>query len=285
MEYWDAYNENRKKLGYDLIRDVSVFKENEYHIVEEIWIINSKGEILLTQRSKNKKSNPLKWECTAGSVLKGETTYEGALREIKEEIGLELNLKDLIYFGNKVDKTHHAIVDKWVVRKDINLSDLVFSDGEVQDAKYVTKEEFERMLENGEIRDIFYYMVNMYEKIVSVEQRESYNFLGKEVNIIIDRKMGDSHPKYPDMIYPINYGYIPNTKSGDGKELDVFIIDSKIPLETFKGKCIGIIQRINDEDDKLIVVDINNNKKYTEDEVLDIVNFQEKYFSSMVILI
>ena len=70
MEYWDAYNENRKKLGYDLIRDVSVFKENEYHIVEEIWIINSKGEILLTQRSKNKKSNPLKWECTAGSRTK-----------------------------------------------------------------------------------------------------------------------------------------------------------------------------------------------------------------------
>ena len=157
MEYWDAYNENRKKLGYDLIRDVSVFKENEYHIVEEIWIINSKGEILLTQRSKNKKSNPLKWECTAGSILKGETSYQGALRELKEEIGLNLNLKDLIYFGNKVDKTHHAIVDKWVVRKDINLSDLVFSDGEVQDAKYVTKEEFERMLENGEIRDIFYY--------------------------------------------------------------------------------------------------------------------------------
>lgn len=285
MEYWDAYNENRKKLGYDLIRDVSVFKENEYHIVEEIWIINSKGEILLTQRSKNKKSNPLKWECTAGSILKGETSYQGALRELKEEIGLNLNLKDLIYFGNKVDKTHHAIVDKWVVRKDINLSDLVFSDGEVQDAKYVTKEEFERMLENGEIRDIFYYMVNMYEKIVSVEQRESYNFLGKEVEVVFDRKMGTHHPKYDDMIYELNYGYVPNTKSSDGEEIDVYQIDSKIPLETFKGKCIGIIQRINDEDDKLIVVDINNNKKYTEDDIVKIVNFAEKYFSSMIILI
>lgn len=285
MEYWDAYDENRKKLGYDLIRDISKFKDNEYHIVEEVWIINKKGEILLTQRSKDKKSNPLKWECTAGSVLKGETTYEGALREIKEEIGLELNLKDLIYFGNKVDKTHHAIVDKWIIRKDIKISDLNFSDEEVQDAKYVTKDEFEKMMNNGEIRDIFYYMVTMYDEIINTKQRMSYDFLGKEVNVTIDRKIGDSHPQYPDMVYPINYGYIPNTKSGDGKELDVFIIDSKVPVETFKGKCIGIIQRINDEDDKLIVVDINNNKKYTEDEVLDIVNFQEKYFSSMVILI
>ena len=71
MEYWDAYNENRKKLGYDLIRDVSVFKENEYHIVEEIWIINSKGEILLTQRSKNKKSNPfIKMKNGFGKLMK-----------------------------------------------------------------------------------------------------------------------------------------------------------------------------------------------------------------------
>lgn len=285
MEYWDAYNDKRKKLGYDLIRDISKFKENEYHIVEEIWIINSRGEILITQRSKNKDTNPLKWECTAGSVLKGETTYEGALRELKEELGLEMKIEDLIYFGNKVDKTHHAIVDKWVIKKDIKISDLKFIDGEVQDAKYVTKDEFEKMMNKGNIRDIFYYMVTLYDEIVNTKQRESYKFLEKEIDVIIDRKMGDSHPEYDDMKYPINYGYVPNTISSDGKELDVYIIDSKKPLETFRGKCIGIIQRINDEDDKLIVVDINNNKKYTEDEVLDIVNFQEQYFSSMAILI
>lgn len=284
MEYWDAYDEKRKKLGYDLIRGEAL-KDGEYHIVEEIWIINTKGEILLTQRSKFKEDYPLLWECTAGSIIKGESSVEGALREVREEIGLELDVTDLIHFGNKVDNTHHAIVDKWVIRKDIEISELKFADGEVQDAKYITKEEFEVMMNQGKIRDIFYYMVSMYDEITSEKQRYSYDFLGKEVNVEIDRPMGSSHPKHPDMIYPINYGYVPGTVSGDGEELDVYVIDSKKPLENFVGKCIGIVQRVNDEDDKLIVVDVNNNKKYTEDEVKEIIDFQEKYFSSLVILI
>ena len=285
MEYWDAYDDKRKKLGHDLIRDKSKISDGEYHIVEEVWIINSKGEILLTQRSKYKEDYPLLWECTAGSIVKGESTIEGALREVKEEIGLELDIKDLIHFGNKVDDTHHAIVDKWVVRKDILLSDLKFADGEVQDAKFVSKEEFEVMMNQGKIRDIFYYMVSMYDEITSVKQRATYDFLGKEVEVEIDRKKGSSHPKYPEMIYPINYGFVPGTISGDGEEIDTYIIDQQEPLEHFVGKCIGIIQRVNDEDDKLIIVDKNNNKKYTTDEIKEIVDFQEKYFSNIIILI
>ena len=63
------------------------------------------------------------------------------------------------------------------------------------------------------------------------------NYLGKEVEVIIDRKLGSSHPKY-DMIYPINYGYVPNTISGDGEELDCYILGVDKPLNRFKGECI-----------------------------------------------
>ncbi len=285
MEYWDAYNEKRKKLGHDLIRDVSEFKENEYHIVEEVWIINSKGEILVTQRSKNKKAYPEKWEGTSGSILKGESSIEGALREVKEEIGLKLDAKDLIHFDNEISRENHAIVDKWVVRKDIDLNLLNFSDNEVQDAKYVSFDEFKSMMEKGEIRDIFDYMISDYEKIINLKQRMSYDFLGKEVDVIIDRKINTTHPKHKDIVYEVNYGFIPNTISYDGEELDAYIIDEKEPLETYKGKCIGIIQRLNDMDDKLIIVNTSSHKKYTEDEILKIVNFQEKYFESIIILL
>ena len=49
-------------------------------------------------------------------------------------------------------------------------------------------------------------------------------YIGKEVNVIVDRPLGSSHPKYPDLVYLTNYGYVPNTVSGDGEELDCYIL-------------------------------------------------------------
>ena len=169
MEYWDAYNENRKKLGYDLIRDVSVFKENEYHIVEEIWIINSKGEILLTQRSKNKKSNPLKWECTAGSILKGETSYQGALRELKEEVGVQFTKKDAIFLEEKrKDTIPSDFKDMWLFRKDVKDEEITFPDGEAIDYKWVTIDEFLKMCEQKEVIPTVDFGLDEYNKALKM---------------------------------------------------------------------------------------------------------------------
>ena len=82
---------------------------------------------------------------------------------------------------------------------------------------------------------------------------QSKKFLGQEVKVKIDRPLGSKHPKY-NYIYPINYGFIPNTISGDGEELDAYILGVKEPLQDFVGKCIAIIHRLDDNDDKLIVV-------------------------------
>ena len=73
------------------------------------------------------------------------------------------------------------------------------------------------------------------------------------VEVKIDRPMGSKHPKY-GFIYPVNYGYVPNTISGDGEELDCYVLGVFEPLDKFKGKCIAVIHRINDNDDKLIIV-------------------------------
>ena len=88
MEIWDLYDENRQIIG-EHIRGEEL-PDNGYHLVVHIWIRNSKGQFLIAQRSASRKQNPLMWECHGGSVLKGETSLQGALREVKEEVGIDL---------------------------------------------------------------------------------------------------------------------------------------------------------------------------------------------------
>lgn len=105
------------------------------------------------------------------------------------------------------------------------------------------------------------------------------DYLGKKVNVIIDRKLGSNHPKH-NFIYPVNYGYIPNTISGDGEELDVYILGVFEPVEQYEGNVIALIHRINDDDDKLIV---SNNRNYSDDAIRALTEFQEQYFESVII--
>lgn len=105
------------------------------------------------------------------------------------------------------------------------------------------------------------------------------DYIGKIVEVKVDRKLGSKHPKH-GFIYPVNYGYIPNTISGDGEELDAYVLGEFEPLETFRGKCIAIIHRTNDDDDKLIIVKEDNN--YTDDQIKALTEFQEKYFESII---
>ena len=79
------------------------------------------------------------------------------------------------------------------------------------------------------------------------------DYLGKNVSIVIDRKLGTKHPKH-GFIYMVNYGYVPNTVSGDGEELDAYLLGVFEPIEEFLGKVIAVIHRTNDDDDKLVVV-------------------------------
>lgn len=113
-----------------------------------------------------------------------------------------------------------------------------------------------------------------------MEKIDSKNFIGKEVNIVIDRALGTKHPKH-DFIYTVNYGYVPNVISGDGEELDAYLLGVFDPVENYKGKCIAVIHRINDDDDKIIVVPEGVN--YTDDQIKALTEFQERFFESVII--
>ena len=102
-------------------------------------------------------------------------------------------------------------------------------------------------------------------------------YLNKVLEIKVDRPMGSKHPKHGF----INYGYVPNTISGDGEELDAYVLGVYEPLDTFTGKCIAVIHRTNDNDDKLIIVP--ENKIFTNDEINVLTDFQEQYFESIIL--
>lgn len=105
-------------------------------------------------------------------------------------------------------------------------------------------------------------------------------YLGKIVEVKIDRPLGSKHPKH-GFIYQVNYGYIPNTISGDGEELDAYVLGEHEPIENFNGEVIAIIHRTNDDDDKLIVMEKGRN--YTDDQIRALTEFQERWFKSIII--
>ena len=105
-------------------------------------------------------------------------------------------------------------------------------------------------------------------------------YLGKIIKIKIDRPLRSLHPKY-NYVYPINYGYIPNTVSGDGEELDCYLLGVNMPILEYEGKCIAIIHRLNEDDDKLIIVPMD--MEFNNDEIEKMIEFQEQYFKYIII--
>lgn len=107
------------------------------------------------------------------------------------------------------------------------------------------------------------------------------SLLGKKVNIKIDRPIGYVHTKgKKTLVYPINYGYVPDILGGDGEELDVYLLGVNYPIESYTCRIIAIVHREDDCEDKLVGApdDIN----FTADEIAKAVYFQEKYYTSYV---
>ena len=113
-----------------------------------------------------------------------------------------------------------------------------------------------------------------------MEKVDAKDYLGKEVVVKMDRMLGTRHPKHGFM-YMLNYGYIPNTISGDGEELDAYVVGVYEPVEEFTGKVIAIIHRTNDDDDKLVVAPDNVN--YDDTAIKALTEFQERFFESIII--
>jgi inorganic pyrophosphatase len=112
-----------------------------------------------------------------------------------------------------------------------------------------------------------------------VEFTDIKAYIGQTIDVKIDRPLGSRHPER-GFIYSVNYGYVPNVPSPDGEELDVYILGVFKPLENFTGQCIAVIHRIDDNDDKLVVVPAE--RTYTDDQIIALTEFQERFHKSVI---
>lgn len=106
------------------------------------------------------------------------------------------------------------------------------------------------------------------------------SYLGQIVEIEIDRPLGSAHPKHPDLIYPVNYGFIPGVLGGDGEELDVYLLGVDKPVSKYSAQIIAIVHRLDDEEDKLVGAPVGTH--FTKTEIEKSVAFQERYFKTEV---
>ena len=104
--------------------------------------------------------------------------------------------------------------------------------------------------------------------------------IGTTVKVIVDRPLGTCHPKHQDIIYPINYGYVPGVMAQDGEEQDAYILGVCQPIKEFVGKVIAIIHRLDDVEEKWVVAP--EDILFTKDEIAKQVAFQEQYFQAEI---
>ena len=167
-EIWGLYNENRELLGKEHVRGEQLPIDG-YHLVVHVWIRNSKGQYLISQRSANRPTNPLMWECVDGSVVKGEDSLQGVLREVKEEVGIDLLpekgqvvLSDIkkIEFGKVANK----IVDVWLFDYDGEVDLGNATTDEVAQGAWMNREQIKELFDANMFVDTLEYFFTEVDK-------------------------------------------------------------------------------------------------------------------------
>jgi inorganic pyrophosphatase len=100
------------------------------------------------------------------------------------------------------------------------------------------------------------------------------------VSVHIDRLIGSTHPEHPNTVYQVNYGFVPDTISGDGEAIDAYVLGVDTPVDAFVGVVIAVIVRLNDLEDKLVVA--AQGREFSDAEILSAVAFQEGYFETIL---
>lgn len=157
-EMWDLYDRNRNMLDRKVERGTKL-NDDEYHLVSNAWIRNSKGKFLISQRVEW-KSHPLMWECTGGSVIMGEDTYQGAIREVKEELGIDVSNVPYAFVGTttRYYKDCPDILDVYIFEIDIPIEKVTFQKEEVNDVKWATKDEILELYNSGKFEATGFFM-------------------------------------------------------------------------------------------------------------------------------
>lgn len=161
MELWDIYNAKREKTGKTIVRGQKL-KEDEYHLVVHIWIINSSGNFLIQKRAACVKIKPNMWAMTGGSAITGDDSPSACIREMYEEIGIkaDMNNAKVAFTVTREDN----FCDVWVIRQDFDINQCKMQAEEVSDLKWVSADEIRRMVEEGTFVN-YHYLNDLFELI------------------------------------------------------------------------------------------------------------------------
>lgn len=153
-EYFDVLNEKGEYTGKVESRDVC-HKEGLWHKAVAVFVVNSKGQVLLQKRSAKKKMWPNMWDITAGGhVDSGEFGFESIIREIKEELGIDIDKKDITFIGSslssnkKGDVINNHLNEYYIVSKDVDETKLILQEDEVSEVKWMDKDEIVKRVLN-----------------------------------------------------------------------------------------------------------------------------------------
>lgn len=154
MEEFEILDKNGEYTGEVASRE-ECHKKGYLHKAVAMFIMNSNNEILIQQRSGNKKLWPNKWDITAGGhVLNGEFGFQAIIRETKEEIGIDVDTSDLIFIGSSFsenimgDVINRHLNEFYIVKSDLLIDNIVLQQEEVQAIKWISKDELLELINN-----------------------------------------------------------------------------------------------------------------------------------------
>ncbi len=168
MEKWDILNADGTPTGQTAVRGRSNLKPGEYHLVVHIWIVSPNGDFLIQRRSDQKKLMSGEWAATGGAAISGEDSYTAANRELFEELGIPSNKQTLKKLTRI--KRRNSLLDVWYINTDIKLERLRLQKNEVAEAKWISRNELKKMIENGEYHNYgSEYFDTVFQKIEELE--------------------------------------------------------------------------------------------------------------------
>ncbi|WP_338654206.1 NUDIX domain-containing protein [Lysinibacillus sp. Y5S-8] len=160
MEVWDIYDKNRKKTNKRHVRG-TILAAEDYHIVVHVWIRNNKGEFLLTKRHHN-KHYPHLWECPGGSIVAGESSLDGGILEVKEEIGIHLLRANGQLIKSERRDHFNDFYDVWLFDQSFEISETILQEDEVIAIKWVTKSALEKMFHANNVVPTLSYFTSIF---------------------------------------------------------------------------------------------------------------------------
>lgn len=268
MEILDAYKEDGTLAGFDINREE--IPEGYYCLTCDVIVKHKDGTYLAMQRDYAKPIYPGYFEITAGGcALKGENKLECVKRELKEETGI--NCDCFVQVGFQISKERRYICYDFLCEVDCDKDSIILQKGETISYRWLDNNQVKKLMESEFVIPVQRERMKKYFEVLNI---------GKKYKVIVDRKIGDCHPDYKDLVYEVNYGYIPEIIGGDGEFQDAYILGVDNPIDEFEGILIGIVIRLNDLETKWIIASNNN---YSDKEIKRLIYFQEKYFNTVIV--